>query len=225
MTAVRTIIGHGHRLFRESVAATLAMEPNIDLVDVVDDGARAVRTCQLMHPDVALLSIDLPPSSGIAACGEILDATPAVKVVLMGPLGDGGTLVSAFEAGALGFIDTGYRFQQVPETLERIRSGEIVVPPNALGSLLRGLIDRRRAAAEALQAYVDLTPREREVLMFLANGLDHDAIAERLFISPATARTHIQNVIRKLGVHSRVEAAALAHEQGWTALSVRNAAC
>jgi DNA-binding NarL/FixJ family response regulator len=124
-------------------------------------------------------------------------------------------LVAALEAGATGFVGRSGDVVELLAAIHAVVSGESVIPGHLLGGLLRHLIERRREDSEAHERFRTLSNREQEVLRLLGQGLDQAGIAHALLISPQTARTHIQNVLAKLGVHSRVEAAGFAVEHGF----------
>jgi DNA-binding NarL/FixJ family response regulator len=121
-------------------------------------------------------------------------------------------LVAAIEAGADGYVTTDAAIEDLCAALENVAAGHAMIPPEMLGSLLRTLIERRREHSAAMERYLRLSERERQVLTLLVGGLDKEDIAAELVISAHTARTHIQNVLTKLEVHSRLEAVALAAE-------------
>ena len=134
------------------------------------------------------------------------------KVLVLHSSDDIAVLVACLEVGALGFQTKDLDLAGLTAAAQAVAAGEAVVPRQMLGGLLRDLIVKRRHDDERVRRYHDLTRREREVLGLLGNGLDPDAIAADLVISPQTARTHIQNILTKLDVHSRMEAVAFAHE-------------
>jgi DNA-binding NarL/FixJ family response regulator len=136
------------------------------------------------------------------------------RVLVLNGRADVATLVACLEAGALGYQTKDLDLPGLAAAVAAISDGEAVVPRNMLGGLLRGLIDRRREDDERMRRFNTLTKREREILALLGRGEDQDGIARTLVISPQTARTHIQNVLTKLEVHSRMEAVAFAHELG-----------
>jgi DNA-binding NarL/FixJ family response regulator len=129
---------------------------------------------------------------------------------------DGGSdeMLTAIAAGAVGVVEADATFDRIAEAVRQVVGGHAVVPPSMLGALLRNVVERHRKQREALESLKVLTPREREVFELTARGLDRDQIAESLFISPATARTHLQRVFAKLHIHSRAEAVALAARCG-----------
>src|SRR5439155_2835917 len=124
------------------------------------------------------------------------------------------TLVGALEAGASGYLTKARPLAELIDATRALRRGETHIPPGMMAALLSGLIHRRRDQDQALRRLGNLTRREREVLVQLSAGADNLGIAEKLVISPETARTHVQNIISKLGVHSRLEAVALVSQNG-----------
>jgi DNA-binding NarL/FixJ family response regulator len=125
-------------------------------------------------------------------------------------LAEQGKLLTAVDAGARGFLPETASLDEIRDTVETILNGGAVVPPDLLGTLLRHLVSRRRQGEGSDRLLGELTGREREVFDLASEGATRDEIAEALFISPATARTHLQRVYRKLGVHSQSELMALA---------------
>src|SRR5207247_3996261 len=139
---------------------------------------------------------------------------PDCRVIVFSAQEDEQVLVEALEAGASGYLSKGSPLANLIEATRAVHRGEALIPPRMLGAVLRRLIVRRRERDEALKRMARLTRREREVLALVARGEDNDGIAQHLVISPETARTHIQNVLGKLGVHSRLEAAAFVTQNG-----------
>jgi two-component system nitrate/nitrite response regulator NarL len=157
-------------------------------------------------PQVALVCADLPHWDGIRACADIKRLAPGTRVLVVGGEQDDSTLLSAVKAGADGFVTVGDSLDDLVDALRRVAQGESHIPPPMLGALLRGLIDFRREDDAAVERFAGLGKREREVLAGLVDGLGDAAIAAKLNLSPHTARTHTQNILTKLGVHSRLEA-------------------
>lgn len=201
-----------HALFRSAMAAAFDAHPDFTVVgeaDSVPAGQDALAACK---PTVVLVSTNLPGFASMAGpTAQPSDGRPA-KCVAICDRPDRWTLRAVIEAGIDGFVTKDMELHRLVEAVQRVLGGEAFVPPGMLGSLLRDLIDANRAADQALQRFMRLTRREKEVLELLVEGCDHDAVADILGISTPTARTHAQNVITKLGVHSRLEAIALAVE-------------
>lgn len=212
---LRIVLAEPRRLVREILVGALLDRADLAVVAAVADGNQAVAQARRHEPDLAVLAVDLPGLSGIDACAAITTVLPTARAVVVGVPSDADAILAAVEAGAAGYLGTDAGLDGFVDALHRVAGGETVLPPRMLGSVLRQLVVRRRRSTEALDHYLRLTPREREVLGLLVDGCDQDAVASALVISPETARTHIHNVVTKLEVGSRAEAAALAVRQGW----------
>ena len=193
---------------RADVAERLLRDHDIDVVATADDLASTMLQASRTSPEVVVVSTSLM-SALPELCRQLrgMDQPPRILVADEQP--DEHALLEAIEAGADGYTSGAYGVRGLAAAIRAVDRGESVVPAAMLGPLLRRLIQRQREAAEAADRLVRLTPREREVLSLLAEGLDQQGIAAALVISPETARTHLQRVLRKLGVHSRTEAVAL----------------
>jgi DNA-binding NarL/FixJ family response regulator len=211
---VRVLLADGHSLFREAMRVVLDAQDDLSVVAEAADGVQALAAARETDPDVGLVNLELPNSDGLHTTATLIDAVPSCRVLVLSDQEDEDLLVMALEAGASGFITKGSPVHELISATRRVHAGEAVVPPQMLGGLLGRLIARRRERDQALRLMAKLTPREREVLALLARGADNAGIAQPLVISPETARTHVQNVLGKLGVHSRLEAAAFVTQNG-----------
>jgi DNA-binding NarL/FixJ family response regulator len=211
---VRILLADGHSLFREALSTALAGEPDLMVVGEARDGLEAVSEATRTSPQVAVLDADLPNGDGVRAARLIRDRIPDCRIVILAADEDPELLTAAIEAGASGYLTKASPLTELVDAIRSVHRGDTLVPARMLGSLLERLVERRREHDEAVRRLSRLTSREREVLGLLAQGGDNDSIAQTLVISPQTARTHIQNVLVKLGVHSRLEAAALAIQNG-----------
>ena len=211
---VRVLIADAHSLFREALVAALTVEPDLVVVAEARDGLEAVAEASRSEPEVAVLDVDLPNFDGVRAARVIRERLPRCRVVVLAADEDHESLADAIHAGANGYLTKASPLTDLVEAIRAVHRGDTLVPARMLGDLLGRLIDRRKQQSEAVRRIGRLTPREQEVLGLLAEGGDNDTIAQALVISPQTARTHIQNVLVKLGVHSRLEAAALAIRNG-----------
>lgn len=211
---IRILLADGQSLFREAVKVVLESEPGLEVVAEANDGLDAVAQAERTRPDVALVDLHLPNCDGIRAAYLIGEKVPECRVVVLADEEDERTLVDAVEAGVSGYLTKECPLAELIEATRAIYGGQTLIPRRMLGPLLSRLIMRRREQDEALRRASRLTRREKEVLALLADGADNDAIAQSLVISPQTARTHIQNVLGKLGVHSRLEAAAFVVRNG-----------
>ncbi len=211
---IRVLLADEQSLFRQAVKVVLSNEDDLSVVGEAADGLQAIAEAERVRPDVALLDAGLPNCDGIRATQQISLRVPDCRVVVFSAQQDEQVLVQALEAGASGYLSKSSPLVDLIEATRAVHRGEALVPPDMLGALLHRLIHRRRERDDALKRMSRLTRREREVLVLLAKGGDNDGIAQRLVISPETARTHIQNVLGKLDVHSRLEAAAFVTQNG-----------
>lgn len=190
-------------------------QPDIEVVGEASDGFRTLRECERTSPDVVILDAQLSGFEAVLAVAKVKrDRVPGSRVLILSNDDDLGTLLKAMEAGASGFLSKDSALQEVIGATRAIHRGQTLVPTHMLGPLLSALIDSKRERESALFKIVGLTQREREVLAILAEGGDNHAIAGRLVISPRTAKTHVQSVLSKLGLHSRLEAAAFVRRTG-----------
>jgi two-component system response regulator NreC len=212
----RLYLADEHALFRAALRVALDSQPDLQVVGECGDGRDLVDEVRRRQVDVLVVDVTLPGRNGYEVCNDIRAAGLDVKVLAMNDSADDKTLLLALEAGADGYVTRDGRLADMVGAARAVLRGEACVPRRMLGSLLQNLIQRRRAADDVQVRYDRLSRREKETLTLLGRGHDHEAIARELVISPQTARTHIQNVLGKLEVHSRLEAAALAVEYGFT---------
>ncbi len=211
---IRIVLADEQSLFREAVRAVLEAEDDIEVVGEAGDGLQAIAEVRRTRPDIALLDAGLPNGDGIQATVHILEDIPTCRVIVFSDQEDERVLVEAIEAGVSGYLSKRSPLSQLIGVTRAVHQGDVLIPPKMLGRLLAVLLQRRHERDRALKRLGHLTRREREVLGLLAQGADKDVIAQRLVISPETARTHVQNVLGKLRVHSRLEAAAFVTQNG-----------
>jgi DNA-binding NarL/FixJ family response regulator len=207
-------VADGHSLFRESVIVVLRGEHDLAIVADARDGDHLAAEIAAAKPDVAILDLNLPGCDGVQAVRLVKERAPDCRILTLADREDQRALLEVVEAGASGYLTKDCPLAELIDATRAVARGEIVIPRWMLGTLLSHLVRRRRERDEALRRMSRLTRREREVLALLTDGADNEAIAERLFISPETARTHVQNLLGKLEVHSRLEAAAFVVSNG-----------
>jgi NarL family two-component system response regulator LiaR len=161
------------------------------------------------------------PADVLVLHGEEVDSDRIARLASTAPvlvLGEGGAdrMIEAVEAGAMGYLESRASFDSVTDTVRSLAKGVAAIDPAMLGALLRHVVDRRREERETRETLEVLTPRERQVFGLLARGLDSGQIADHLFISVQTVRTHTRSVMSKLDLHSRSELMALAARCGLT---------
>jgi DNA-binding NarL/FixJ family response regulator len=183
----------------------------VSVVACTDDVPCTVLQAGRVGAEVVIITKAFADQFLVDLCSQVQALHAGPKILLVDDEGNEESLLLAIEAGVDGYVAS---TSDIGEAVRALSRGESVIPPAMLGPLLRRLIERRREAAVVAEYLVQLTPREREVLLLLVEGLDQGAISRSLFISPDTARTHIQRVLRKLGVHSRAEAISLFSRTG-----------
>jgi DNA-binding NarL/FixJ family response regulator len=161
---------------------------------------------------VVVLDADLPNVSNQPVCRILKERCPDSRVLVLVGRESQATLVESLQAGASGYLAKGCPVSELIESTRAVARGEVRIPLHMLGELLSYLIDRPQQRARALRHVSRLTRREKEILSMLADGADNSAIARILVISGETARTHIQHILAKLGVHSRLEAAVFVRQ-------------
>jgi two-component system nitrate/nitrite response regulator NarL len=187
-------------------------DPELRLVaPAVHDADRAVELCHEHRPDVVLMDIEFKVGmGGIEATRRIKESSPATKVVIMTAHDDERLLVEAVEAGASGFLGKDEPADEVLSAAKAAAEGEVLIDPATLARLLHQVTREREEQREVQARFAGLSEREWEILRHVARGERNDDIAAALFISPQTVQTHVRNVLGKLGVHSKLEAVALA---------------
>lgn len=211
---IRVLVADEHALFRQAVRIVLERESDLSVVAEARSGADAVTQAERVRPDVALLLARPPGFDGLTATAAIRDRLPSCRVIVLTDEGDQLILRRAIEAGAAGYVTKDIAMSELTAGIRAVHQGDTLVPPHMLGRLFDGFFSQRQEQGEALRLLSTLSRREQEVLGLLVHGAGNEDIGRTLMISPQTARTHIQRVIRKLGVHSRLEAAMLATQTG-----------
>jgi two-component system, NarL family, nitrate/nitrite response regulator NarL len=211
---IRVLVAHSQSLFCDAVRSVFERETDLRVVGMARDGVQAIGEAQRIRPHVALVDLNLPNCDGIRVTRTVTERDADCSVVVIADEEDETTLLGSVEAGARGYVTQNSPLEDLIEATRAIHRGEVLIPKAMLAGLISRLVGRGREKDEALRRMACLTPREKEVLALVAEGSDKDEIARLLVISPQTARTHIQNLLRKLEVHSRLEAAAFAMRNG-----------
>lgn len=206
--SIRLIVSNSHSLLCDAVKLALERESDLEVVAEAADGSQAVAAAGGTQPDVVLLDISMP-GCAVRTIGFVKQGAPGCRVLLLADAKDGKLLTDGLEAGANGFLSKDQSLSELIAAVRSVNCGETFVASSMVDTLVGELIRRRNDRGEALRRTAQLTAREKEVLAQVARGRSTTAIAEDLVISPHTARTHIQNVLGKLDVHSRLEAATL----------------
>jgi DNA-binding NarL/FixJ family response regulator len=205
---IRVLLVDDHQLLTGSLAAVLSREPDIRVVGVAGSVADA-KAMARERIDVVLMDYRLPDGTGAEATRAIKARWPAARVVMLTAVSDDETILDSIQAGADGYLTKDRAVEEVVQAVRSADAGETLLPR----SVLVGIAERVIAARDRVpdrRPVEALTPRELEVLRALTEGLSTPEICERLFIAPNTLRTHVQNIMGKLRVHSKLEAVAFA---------------
>lgn len=204
---IRVVVADDHPMFRAGVVASLAAEPDIEVLAEGASADDAVHLASLHEPDVCLLDIAMP-GGGLRAAGEITAALPQTRVVMLTVSEDEDDLLAAMKAGASGYVLKGAAASELVGVLRKVSAGEVYVAPGLAWGLLREMSRPRSAPLD------ELTAREREVLELVAAGLSNQEIGDRLSLAEKTIKHYMTSILGKLRVRSRVEAALLAYREG-----------
>ncbi|HEY6749725.1 MAG TPA: response regulator [Rubrobacteraceae bacterium] len=206
--AIRVLLLEDHSSFRQATASVFEREPGFEVVGQAGSLAEARRL--LEGVDVAVVDLGLPDGYGGELIKELREKNPQAQTLVLSATLDRAEMARAVEAGAAGFLHKSAGMVEVIEAIRRLRAGETLLPVEEVVELLRFAGSRREHEHEARLAIAQLTPREKEVLQALAEGLDGKEIAEKLGISDKTERNHMASILAKLGVHSRLQALVFA---------------
>jgi DNA-binding NarL/FixJ family response regulator len=212
---ITIVIADDHRSFGEALEIALDKEDDLKVIEVVTDGASAIEKTLTEHPDVVLLDLQMPGINGIEAARKIHDENVGAAVIILSGLEeDQVALARAIQAGARGYMPKTEAVGGLADAIRRAYRGEPLHSSAEVDEALRKLKRRRAQDGDLAQRIERLTPRELEILQRLANGDSPEQIAEDLEMSRHTLRTHTQNVLTKLGVHSKLEAIVAAIRYG-----------
>ena len=207
---IRIVVVDDHTLFRRGIISLLSHEAGFAVVGEASDGFEGIRTVLAQKPDVVLLDLNMPGISGLDTLSAILQDAPETQVVMLTVSEDAEDLVTALRNGAQGYLLKNIDSEFLVRSLRRAAQGESVISPEMAGKLMRQV---RTGVPNAQPADV-LSPREREIVQRLAKGSSNKEIARDLDLAESTVKIHVQHILRKLGLNSRVQAAVWAIENG-----------
>ena len=212
MRSIRVLIVDDHALFAEAFAARLGAEPDLEVLPIARDIRRAAVLVATEAPQVVVLDLVLGEESGLDALDLLRQRYPDVRVVILSAITDIEPMVTALRRGAVGWLPKTESSDMVAQVIRSVAGRGGWVPPAVLGDVLRRLLTADEPDGGTL--LTELTPREREVLQCMVDGLNRTEIANRLGLSANTVRTHTQNLLAKLGAHSVLEAITMAMRSG-----------
>jgi len=209
---LRVLLVDDHNLFRSGVRALLARQVDIEVVGEAADGLDGVKQARQLKPDIVLLDLDMPGVTGRGVLRTLLEELPQTRVLMLTVSEDAEDLLATLRAGAAGYLLKNIDTEYFVDAIRRAAVGESVVSPEMTGKLVAGL---KGPVAGVSQADKDrLSVREREILAVLARGASNKEIAREFDLAESTIKIHVQNILRKLNLNSRVQAAVYAVEHG-----------
>jgi two-component system nitrate/nitrite response regulator NarL len=208
MEPIRLLVVDDHTLLRRGLVALLGANGELSIAGEAGDAAEAVRKAAALQPDVILLDNHLPGATGIQSLQGLREAAPAARILLLTVSEDAADLQAALRGGAQGYLLKTMEGEQLVEAIQRAMRGEAVISPDMTRKLAQAFREPEAPASSRVETL--LSPREQEVLRQIALGASNKAIARELDIAETTVKIHVQHILRKLGLASRVQAAVYA---------------
>jgi DNA-binding NarL/FixJ family response regulator len=230
---IRVLIADDQRVVREGLTMLVSLIDGVEVVGAACDGAEAVRLAEARRPDVVMMDLRMPGTDGIAATADLRQRLPAARVLVLTTYADEDAIVPALRAGARGYLTKDASAEQIEAAIRAVRAGQTYLDPAVQERLVTAVLSRPSAAPSGAHpeppAGQDdlpaglrkppggLTAREAEVLTLLASGLSNPEIAQRLYLSHATVKTHINRIFAKTGARDRAQAVRYAYQHGLAA--------
>ena len=212
MERIRILVADDHPVFRYGLRALLSAEPTTEVVGEATTGEEAIARASSLQPDVILMDLNMPGINGIEATRRILETAPHISILVLTMSDDDISIFAAMQAGARGYLLKGAEGEETVRAIHVVSSGEAIFSPAIARRLMQYFGAPRPAALP--RVFPELTERERELLMLIAQGYTNTAIAEKLVLSPKTVRNHVSNIFSKLQVADRAAAIIRARDAG-----------
>ena len=210
-TAIRVMVVDDHPMWRDAVERDL-VNAGFEVVATAANGTDALNRAPAARPNVVVLDLQIPAPNGVEVTAALVKADPTVRVLILSASGEQDDVLEAVKAGATGYLVKSASREELIDAVSRVSRGDTVFTPGLAGLVLGEY--RRLSDAPAADDTPRLTERETEVLRLVAKGLSYKQIAERLVLSHRTVQNHVQNTLRKLQMHNRVQLVRYAIEQG-----------
>lgn len=207
----RVMVVDDHPMWRDAVERDLAAA-GFEVVAVAGTGEEAIRRFAAARPEVVVLDLQIPPPGGVEVTATVLSQDPSARVLILSASGEQADVLEAVKAGATGYLVKSASSDELLDAVRRVAQGDTVFTPGLAGLVLGEF--RRISSEPETPPGEQLTERETEILKMVAKGLSYKQIAERLVLSHRTVQNHVQNTLRKLQLHNRVQLTRWAIEQG-----------
>ena len=219
---IRVLLADDQRVVREGLTLILDLLEDVEVVETASDGEQAVDLAERLSPDVVLMDLRMPRVDGIEAIRRLAASRPRIGVIALTTYADDASVLGALRAGARGYLTKDASAEQIAAAISRVASGEAsldeAIQTKVVAAVTAGA-GAEPAATEPQRAELpdDLTAREAEVLGLIAGGLSNQEIAERLVVSPATVKSHVNHLFAKIGARDRAQAVGYAYRHGLVA--------
>ena len=210
---LRVMVVDDHPMWRDAVERDL-QEAGFDVVAVAADGHQAINRFRASRPQVVVLDLQIPGPGGVEVTADVLSHDPSARVLILSASGEHADVLEAVKAGATGYLVKSASRKELLEAVRRVAGGDSVFTPGLAGLVLGEFRRMNEGGADEPEPENDLTTRETEILKMVAKGMSYKQIAERLVVSHRTVQNHVQNTLRKLQMHNRVELTRYAIERG-----------
>jgi DNA-binding NarL/FixJ family response regulator len=220
---IRVLIADDQRVVRDGLSMLVSLIDGVEIVGLASDGVEAVRLAEAHQPDVIMMDLRMPGMDGAAATAQVRERLPGTQVLVLTTYADEAAILSALRAGALGYLTKDASAEQIEAAVRAVHAGQTHLDPAVQARLVATVTSQAPAAAPGPAADqagragpppAGLTSREAEVLMLLASGLSNAEIAQRLYLSNATVKTHINRIFAKTGARDRAQAVRFAYQHG-----------
>jgi len=207
---IRVFLVDDHEVVRRGVHDLLDAEPDIEVVGEAESAGHALARGPALRPDVAVLDIRLPDGDGISVCRELRSAMPSLACLMLTSFDDDDALLDAIMAGAAGYVLKQIKGSDLVSAVRTVASGQSLLDPATTARLMSTLRDDHSGTDPEQEALAGLSPREREILLLIGEGLTNRQIGKQLYLSEKTVKNNVSRLLAKLGVERRVQAAVIA---------------
>ncbi|MEM8857762.1 MAG: response regulator transcription factor [Chloroflexota bacterium] len=210
---IRLLLVDDQKLFREGVSTLLSIHDDVEIVGEASDGQQAIDQTNLLKPDVILMDLRMPGMGGVAATKSIKKLHPESRVIVLTTFDDDESIFDALRAGAVGYLLKDVSSQKLIEAIRITAAGGSFLQPSVATKVLAGISQNPKPTAKQ-QLVEPLSKRELEILKYIGGGSSNREIANELFLSEGTVKNHVTNILGKMGVRDRTQAALMGKEMG-----------